>query len=207
MRNSDETPTTMTALRPHLTGTSQNDRETRSLRILLVVALLAGAISALVPKVSSQSLVKINLLPQLLIAFVVLALIFTLHLAYQRGGQDKPWRGARLPVVGVDPASRRAGIKQLLSAPPDLEALLNLAEQQVIEQDRFPVLNAQFDEHIKSAEQSPPSWLEINRNDERRPDPLRLFVRWFPRHLSARRTTPERIFASKSPRVSPLNCR
>jgi hypothetical protein len=84
---------------------------------------------------------------------------------------------------GVDPASRRAGIKQLSSVLPDLEALLNLAEEQVIEQDRVPALNAQLDVHIRSTEQSPPSWIEINRNDERWPDSPRLFVRRFPASL------------------------
>jgi diguanylate cyclase (GGDEF)-like protein len=45
---------------------------------------LGGLISALVPKISSQLRVEIGFVPQLLVGFVILALVFYLHLASQR---------------------------------------------------------------------------------------------------------------------------
>jgi diguanylate cyclase (GGDEF)-like protein len=52
-------------------------------RILLFFLLMAEAVSVLLPRLSNPGWVEINFVPQLLIGFVVLVLIFTLHLASQ----------------------------------------------------------------------------------------------------------------------------
>jgi GGDEF domain-containing protein len=52
--------------------------------ILLSLAALAGVLSLLLPKLSSQFQVEIGFAPRLPIGFLVLALIFDLHLASQR---------------------------------------------------------------------------------------------------------------------------
>lgn len=84
MKNLHKEPTNMTALDPHLSVASLNDREIWCTRILLLVAVLGGVISVLVPRSSSRLRVEIGFPPQLLIGFVILALVFYLHLASQR---------------------------------------------------------------------------------------------------------------------------
>ncbi len=83
MRSSPETPTTTTRTRPGLPVVSRNEREIRRIRILLVLLVLIELISVAVPKNSSLWRVEINAVPQLLIGFVFLVLIFALHLASQ----------------------------------------------------------------------------------------------------------------------------
>jgi len=73
----------MDALDSELLVASQGDREMLSHCIPLLVAVLVGLISLLVPKLSSQLRDEIGFAPQLLIGFLVLALIFNLHLASQ----------------------------------------------------------------------------------------------------------------------------
>jgi diguanylate cyclase (GGDEF)-like protein len=84
MINSHEQPTSMNSLRPAMSVVSKSDREIRRLRILLLVLMVAEAIAVLVPRISNQWRGEFGFLPQILIGFVVLALIFTLHLALQR---------------------------------------------------------------------------------------------------------------------------
>jgi diguanylate cyclase (GGDEF)-like protein len=84
MRNSRETPTRRDALDSELLVARHGDREIVSQCIPLLVTVLVGVISLLVPKLSSQLRVEIGFAPQLLIGFLVLALIFNLHLASQR---------------------------------------------------------------------------------------------------------------------------
>jgi len=71
-------------LEPALSVAIANDREIRNLRILLLVMTLGGFISVLVPRISSQLRVEIGFVPQLMVGFVILALVFYLHLAAQR---------------------------------------------------------------------------------------------------------------------------
>lgn len=54
------------------------------MRIILSVTMLGGVISVLVPGISSKLRGEIGFLPQLPIVFVVIALVFYLHLAAQR---------------------------------------------------------------------------------------------------------------------------
>jgi diguanylate cyclase (GGDEF)-like protein len=68
----------------NISDVNQSDREIRRLRILLLVLMLVEVIAVFVPRVSSQWRGEFGFLPQILIGFVVLALIFTLHLAAQR---------------------------------------------------------------------------------------------------------------------------
>lgn len=84
MRDSHETSTGMTALDSELIVPSQYGWKSWSQRILLLVTVLVGVISLLVPKLSSQLQVEIGFAPQLLIGFLILALILNLHLASQR---------------------------------------------------------------------------------------------------------------------------
>ncbi len=84
MRKSQESLTRINALESELLMPSERDRELRSQWILLMVLVLLGVISLLMPKLSSQLRVEIGFAPQLLIGFLVLALIFNLHLASQR---------------------------------------------------------------------------------------------------------------------------
>jgi diguanylate cyclase (GGDEF)-like protein len=74
----------MDVLRPMMSVVSQSDRAIRRLRILLLVLMLTEVIAVLVPRISNLWRGEIGFLPQILIGFVVLALIFTLHLAAQR---------------------------------------------------------------------------------------------------------------------------
>jgi GGDEF domain-containing protein len=84
MRDSDEKPTRANALAPAMSELNQSDRENRRLRILLMVLMLAEVVAVFVPRFSNQWRSEFGFLPQILIGFVVLALIFTLHLAAQR---------------------------------------------------------------------------------------------------------------------------
>jgi diguanylate cyclase (GGDEF)-like protein len=60
------------------------NREIRSMRILLLVVVLAGVISLLVPKIYGRPPIEIRFVPQLLIGLAALLLILNLHLAAQR---------------------------------------------------------------------------------------------------------------------------
>lgn len=84
MRDSDEKPARVNALAPALSELNQSDRENRRLRILLMVLMLAEVVAVFVPRISNQWRSEFGFLPQILIGFIVLALIFTLHLAAQR---------------------------------------------------------------------------------------------------------------------------
>jgi len=81
MRNSHENPPKISAA---LSVESQDDREIRSIRILLYLVVSGGVISVLVPRFSSQQVGVIGCAPQLLIGFVILVLVFYLQLASQR---------------------------------------------------------------------------------------------------------------------------
>jgi diguanylate cyclase (GGDEF)-like protein len=84
MTIADEKPTRVNALRPAISDVNQSGREIRRLRVLLLVLMLVEVVAVFVPRVSNQWRGEFGFLPQILIGFVVLALIFTLHLAAQR---------------------------------------------------------------------------------------------------------------------------
>lgn len=84
MRSSPEKPTTPNPTRPELPVVSRNDREIRRIRLLLILLVLIELISVALPKRSNPWRVEINSVPQLLIGFVFLVLIFALYLASQR---------------------------------------------------------------------------------------------------------------------------
>jgi diguanylate cyclase (GGDEF)-like protein len=84
MRNENEKPSKLNSLKPAMSVLDQNHREIRNIRILLLFLLLADVASVLLPRVSNPWRVEINFVPHLLFGFVVLVLIFTLHLASQR---------------------------------------------------------------------------------------------------------------------------
>jgi diguanylate cyclase (GGDEF)-like protein len=84
MRSPYDKPAGMDDLRPELPVVSRNDREIRRIRILLFILVLMEVVSVLVPRSSNPWRVEINSVPQLLIGFVFLVLIFALHLASQR---------------------------------------------------------------------------------------------------------------------------
>jgi diguanylate cyclase (GGDEF)-like protein len=84
MTIADEKPTRVSALGPAISDVNQSDREIRRLRLLLLVLMLVEVIAVFVSRVSNQWRGEFGFLPQILIGFVVLALIFTLHLAAQR---------------------------------------------------------------------------------------------------------------------------
>jgi len=74
----------MNALNPELSVPGQNDWDSWSIRILLLVLVLSGVISVLVPRISTHSRVESGFVPQVLIGFAILVLVFYLHLASQR---------------------------------------------------------------------------------------------------------------------------
>jgi diguanylate cyclase (GGDEF)-like protein len=84
MKKSQGKPAKMNALRPAISEINQSDREIRRLRILLLVLMFVEVIAVSVPRFSNQWRGEFGFFPQILIGFVVLALIFTLHLASQR---------------------------------------------------------------------------------------------------------------------------
>jgi diguanylate cyclase (GGDEF)-like protein len=84
MKDSQETPTKKNVLESELLMPIEKDRKFLSQGILLLAVVLLGVVSLLVPKLSSQLQTEIGFAPQLLIGFLVLALIFNLHLASQR---------------------------------------------------------------------------------------------------------------------------
>ncbi len=84
MKNMNKKPANTTTLDRRLSAASRNDREIWCTRILLLIAVLGGVISVLVRRSSSQLQVGIGFPPQLLIGFVILVLVFYLHLASQR---------------------------------------------------------------------------------------------------------------------------
>lgn len=84
MRESHEIPTRRDALRPAMSEVNQSDREIRRLRILLLALMSVEVIAVFVPRIFNQWRGEFRFLPQVLIGFVVLALILSLHLAAQR---------------------------------------------------------------------------------------------------------------------------
>jgi diguanylate cyclase (GGDEF)-like protein len=84
MRTSDENSTTENALRPAISEVDQGDREIQRLRLLLLGLMFVEVISAFAPRMSRQWQGEFGFLPQVLIGFVALALILSLHLAAQR---------------------------------------------------------------------------------------------------------------------------
>ena len=84
MNKSDEKPTAMNALRPDLSVPSQNEWEIWGVRILLLLLVLGGVLSVLVPGMFSRCRLEIGIVPQTLIGFAVLTLVFYLQLVSQR---------------------------------------------------------------------------------------------------------------------------
>jgi diguanylate cyclase (GGDEF)-like protein len=74
----------MNALNPTMSVVNKSDHEIRRLRILLLVLMLVELVSVFVPRISNKWRGEFGYLPQILIGFAVMALIFTLHLASQR---------------------------------------------------------------------------------------------------------------------------
>ena len=74
----------MVALKPQLSIANQNDGEVWSKCTLLLVVVLGGAISVFAPGVSNRPLGGFVFVPQLLIGFMALVLVFYLHLSSQR---------------------------------------------------------------------------------------------------------------------------
>ena len=69
---------------PGLSVPSQNEWETWSIRILLLVLVLDGVIPLLLPGISTHLRIEIGSVPQVLIGFAILALVFYLHVELQR---------------------------------------------------------------------------------------------------------------------------
>jgi len=84
MPNSDETPNRIDALRPAVTEVIHSDHEIGRLRFFLLVLMLVETGSVFVSRISNHWQSEGGFLPQILIGFVLLALILTLHLASQR---------------------------------------------------------------------------------------------------------------------------
>jgi diguanylate cyclase (GGDEF)-like protein len=74
----------MTASEHHASVTSESDWELWSIRILLSIVVLGGAIFVSVPGISSRLQTKSAVFPQLLVGFAVLALVLYLHMESQR---------------------------------------------------------------------------------------------------------------------------
>ncbi len=84
MKNSHANAITVNAVDSKFPVKSQNDWETRSIRIILLVLVLLGVISVLVPGISNRLWIEIGFVPQVLIGFAILALLYYFHLASQR---------------------------------------------------------------------------------------------------------------------------
>jgi diguanylate cyclase (GGDEF)-like protein len=84
MRNSHEKPVTMNAPDSEFSVPSQDDWETWSIRVLVLVLVLGGAIPVLVPGILIHSRGEIGSVPQMPIGFAILALVLYLHLTSQR---------------------------------------------------------------------------------------------------------------------------
>jgi diguanylate cyclase (GGDEF)-like protein len=84
MRTSHEKPIMMSALEPECFIPSPSDRETWSIRILLVVLVLGEVIFVLVPGISSHLRAKIGFAPQVSVGFAILVVVLYLHLMSQR---------------------------------------------------------------------------------------------------------------------------
>jgi diguanylate cyclase (GGDEF)-like protein len=84
MSNTSERPTTRYAPMPELSVPSQNEWESWSIRILLLALVLDGLIPLLLPGISTYLRIQIGSVPQVLIGFTILALVFYLHLELQR---------------------------------------------------------------------------------------------------------------------------
>ncbi len=84
MKKSHEKPTAMNALRPDLSVPSQNDWEIWGVRILLLLLVLGGGLSVLMPEMFTRLRIEIGIVAQTLIGFAVLTLVFYLHLMSQR---------------------------------------------------------------------------------------------------------------------------
>ncbi len=84
MRESHEKPTTINGLESEFSVPGRSDRETWSIRGLLLLLVLGILISVLVPGISPRWRVQVGFGPQALIGFAILTLVFYLHLASQR---------------------------------------------------------------------------------------------------------------------------
>lgn len=84
MRNSHEKPVPMDASESEFSVPSQTDWEIWSIRILILVLVLGGSISVLVPGMSAHSRNGIGSVSQMSIGFAVVVLVLYLHLASQR---------------------------------------------------------------------------------------------------------------------------
>ena len=84
MRSSQNKPASTNVLDPGSSVVSRNNCEIRRIRVLLFMLVLTEIISVLVSRRSNPWRVEINSVPQLLIGFVFLVLIFALHLVSQR---------------------------------------------------------------------------------------------------------------------------
>ncbi len=84
MENPDEKPTRINAFRPAISEINHGDRDVRRLHTLLLVLMLVEVIAVFVPTISNQWRSEFGFLPQILIGFVVLVLVLTLHLSAQR---------------------------------------------------------------------------------------------------------------------------
>lgn len=116
MRSSPQKPTTTKAPRPELPVASRNDREIRRIRILLILLVLIELISVAVPKGSNPLRVEINAVPQLLIGFIFLALIFALHLA----AQNKVVGEVSTALIAANSYVRRLEQLSLIDPPTQL---------------------------------------------------------------------------------------
>jgi diguanylate cyclase (GGDEF)-like protein len=84
MKDSLEDSTRINTLKPAMSDLNQSHHEIRRLRFFLLVLMFVEVIAVFVPRMSIQWRGEFGFLPQVLIGFVVLTLIFTLHLASQR---------------------------------------------------------------------------------------------------------------------------
>ena len=112
MRDSHEIPIRTSSLRPAISEVNQSDREIRRLRILLLVLMFAEVISVYVPRIFNQWRGEFRFLPQVLIGFVVLALIFSLH--HQLKWVNRSGKSATLSLFEVLPNEQKAAAEEVV---------------------------------------------------------------------------------------------
>jgi len=84
MNNLRERPAAKYAPMPELSVPSQNEWETWSIRILLLVLVLDGVIPLLLPGISTRLRIETGSVPQVMIGFAILVLVFYLQVELQR---------------------------------------------------------------------------------------------------------------------------
>jgi uncharacterized protein YjeT (DUF2065 family) len=84
MRNASKRPATNYASMTELSVPNQNEWESWSIRILLFVLVLDGLIPLLLPGFATHLRIQIGSVPQVLIGFTILALVFYLQVELQR---------------------------------------------------------------------------------------------------------------------------